>query len=287
MEILVEFAHISLEFWEFLATAISILIVSFLLYKGYRAFQDTGSLQLLRGAFSIAMLYSIAYALQLHFLLWLLTAIIPTLIIVIAIIMQPELRRIFMLLGRQPIHYLRHSSNEQQSIKDCLEACAQLAAMKRGALIVFLQENRLKETVDSGVRLDSLISPSLLVSIFSYDTPLHDGAVIIQGKRILSAGCILPLAPSQHGLSRQNGTRHRSAFELARNSDSVALIVSEESGRISVAKEGKMFLKLQQDQDSLFEFLKEALIPRDNHTPQGSLRKFLHWHDKQDSRPQS
>ena len=232
-----------LSFWSYGAIIVGILILALLLYTGYNAFVAAGAQELLYGVFTIGLLYLVALILRLEFLLWVLERIIPTLVVILAVILQPELRRIFVQIGRQSnLHqFHRHSHQDQRVIEEMTRACETLSDRGRGALIVFRRENLLRHITSTGTSLDALPSAELVVSLFAYDTPLHDGAVVLERSRILAAGCILPIDPEETSqLSMRSGTRHRSAMSLARDTDAVVLIVSEESGRISLAFDAEM-----------------------------------------------
>ncbi|MEM9424943.1 MAG: diadenylate cyclase, partial [Spirochaetota bacterium] len=210
---------------------------------GYKAFVAAGAQELLYGVFTIGLLYLGALLLRLEFLLWILERIIPTLLLILAVILQPELRRIFVQIGRQSnlFHFHRNSYQDQRAIEEMTRACEILSSKGRGALIVFRRENLLRPIINTGTRMDARPSSALMVSLFAYDTPLHDGAAVLERSRILAAGCILPIDPEETNLlSMQAGTRHRSAMSLARSTDAVVLIVSEESGNISLAFDGLM-----------------------------------------------
>lgn len=259
--------------WEQFTFAVSILILSCIIYRGYRVLRDAGSLQLLRGAFSIVFLYLFAYLLNLDFLLWLMDRIIPTLLIFMAIIMQPELRRIFMVIGRQRILNLRIQKRTEQKISEILQAAQTLSSMGRGASIVFIRENGLKEILETGTPLDALTSRELLISIFGYDTPLHDGAAIIKGNRILSCSCILPIFTEKSQFNTNKGTRHRSAFQLVHNTDAISLIVSEETGRISLALDSRIYSRLTIE--DIAKILKEKLNTAETKDQKSFFYPFL------------
>ncbi|WGK69803.1 diadenylate cyclase [Candidatus Haliotispira prima] len=230
------------EFWGYGASALSVLVLSYLLYKGYKALVASGALELLYGILSIGILYLIAAVLRLEFLIWLLDGIVPTLLVILAVVLQPEFRRIFVQIGRQGmLHHSHRNHQDLQVINNMVEACELLVEMSRGALIVFCRENMLRHIVRTGTSLNAVPGTELVVSLFAFDTPLHDGAIVLNHSRIAAAGCILPIDPEEKTLiTMKSGTRHRSAMELVRETDAVVLVVSEESGHISLAFDGEM-----------------------------------------------
>ena len=275
-------------FFDDFDAILSILIFSVLLYKGYQALVRSGAQELFYGILSIGMFYALALLLRLEFLLWLLDKIIPTLLVILAIVLQPELRRLFVQIGRQGRLY--HSSRDHQTfdvLRSMLDVCEQLVQLRRGALIVFCRENMLSNIVGSGIVLDARPSYELITSLFAHDTLLHDGAVIVRGARIRAAGCVLPIAAkaTQNVQSAPNiqskgaeakdpanfGTRHRAAIELASDTDAVVLVVSEESGHISLAFDGQFALGLSSVE--ILETLKALLM--DKPQKKWSIRRVL------------
>ena len=210
-----------------------IVLLSIILYKSYQIFLQTRAISLVKGIVSLGILYALAFLFQLQTVLGILNFLGPSLIVSIAIIFQPELRKIFIRLGQGRLFRLNQGSQPLQ-IDGVLKAAQFLSDHHRGALIVFVRKVGEKNMVETGTRIDAEISTSLLVSIFAYDTPLHDGAVIIDQGRIVSAGAFLPLS-EQQDIKRSFGTRHRAALGLVEESDAVVLIVSEETQAISLA----------------------------------------------------
>lgn len=221
------------NFREVAGVALSILTLAFFIYQGYLIIEQTQGMQLLKGAAAIIFFYLMATLLQFDFLLWTMSKILPGIIIGIAIIFQPELRRFFTHIGQGRFLSFKRRGGEF-SIDSVVNACEVLSSMRRGALIVFSRKTGLKELVDVGTTLNAETTASLIISIFGYDCPLHDGAVILRGGKILSAGCFLPLS-NQPDIRRSFGSRHRAALGLAETSDAVVLIVSEETGTLSIA----------------------------------------------------
>jgi diadenylate cyclase len=225
---------------------IDVAVLAFVLYKAYGIIVKTNGMQIIRAAVIVAFAYALAMLLQLSTVLWLLQTLAPGLLIGFAIVFQPELRKIFLKLGQGK--WLTLSDRTKHSyIDSVLLAADMLSNQKRGMLAVFVRRTGLKDIMDTGTRLNAELSSSLLVTIFGHDTPLHDGATIIQDGRIAAAGCFLPLS-EQHDIRKTFGTRHRAALGLSEETDAVVLIVSEESGAISLAYDSKLFYDLTNDQ---------------------------------------
>ncbi|MDP3177744.1 MAG: diadenylate cyclase CdaA, partial [Spirochaetaceae bacterium] len=222
---------------QFLSTyarpALDIVLLAFLVFKTYEILVKTQAIQLVKGALILAAFYAVAFFLQLTTVTWVLNVLAPGLVIALAIVFQPELRKIFMRLGQGSL--FRGSSRPRATqIEAVLNAAEMLSSSRRGALIVFARNVGLKNIMDTGTRLDSLLSSSLLLTIFGHDTPLHDGAVVVHEGRVAAAGCFLPLS-EQQDIRKSFGTRHRAALGLSEEADAVVLVVSEETGALSLA----------------------------------------------------
>ena len=212
----------------------------------YKILIQTRALQLLRGAIIIVAIYLGAYLLELDTLRWIMNGLATVIVIVLAVVFQPELRSIFTKIGQR--NWFKSTSGARpKQIDSVLNAVDVLAGRRRGALIVFSRKMGLKNIMDTGTLLDAELSSSLILTMFSFDTPLHDGAVIIHNGRINSAGCFLPLS-EQTDIRRSFGTRHRAALGLAEETDAVVLIVSEETGAISLAYDANLFYDLSIDE---------------------------------------
>ena len=221
---------------------LDVALLAFLLYKGYELLEKTQALPLVKGAAFLALVYGIAYLFNLTTLRWVLTIIAPGLIIAIAIVFQPELRKIFMRLGQT--EFFRPDIKPRIGQLDAVITAAELISeRRRGMLVVFPRKINLKNIIETGTRLNAEISSSLIIAIFEFDGPLHDGAVIIQGGKIMAAGCFLPLSERQD-IRKNFGTRHRASLGMAEHSDAVILIVSEETGAISLAYDAKLYYDL-------------------------------------------
>jgi len=226
--------------------ALDVILLAFLLYKSWQILVKTQAVSLIKGALLLAGLYAVALFLQLTTVSWILNAIAPGLFIAIAIVFQPELRKIFMRLGQGSI-FRGAARPRVGQIEVVISAAETLSGLRRGALIVFSRNVGLKNIIDTGTRLDSLVSSSIIGTIFQFDTPLHDGALIIQEGRIAAAGCFLPLS-EQQDIRKSFGTRHRAALGLSEESDAVVLVVSEETGALSLAYDSKLYYGLSAEQ---------------------------------------
>ncbi len=231
---------------NFALPALDVILLAFLLYKSWQILVKTQAVSLIKGALLLAGLYAVALFLQLTTVSWILNAIAPGLFIAIAIVFQPELRKIFMRLGQGSI-FRGAARPRVGQIEVVISAAETLSGLRRGALIVFSRNVGLKNIIDTGTRLDSLVSSSIIGTIFQFDTPLHDGALIIQEGRIAAAGCFLPLS-EQQDIRKSFGTRHRAALGLSEESDAVVLVVSEETGALSLAYDSKLYYGLSAEQ---------------------------------------
>jgi diadenylate cyclase len=230
------------EIYNLFRPVLDIGLLAFLLYKAYELLAKTQAGQLARGAGFLALIYGVAYLFRLSTLQWLLATLAPGLFIVIAIVFQPELRKIIIRLGQGEFFRLDNKPRLGQ-LEVVITAAEILSQQRRGALIVFSRKINLRSISETGTRLNAELSSSLIVTIFAYDGPLHDGALMIHGGRITAAGCLLPLS-EQQGIEKSFGTRHRAALGLSEQSDAVILVVSEETGAISLAYESKLFYDL-------------------------------------------
>jgi diadenylate cyclase len=217
-------------------------ILAFLIYQVYKILVQTRAVQLIRGAFIVSILYLAAYTFQLDTILWIMNRLGTVLIIIIAVVFQPELRSIFIRVGRGEWFKLSHNARPFH-VDTVINAVEVLSDRRRGALIVFPRRVGIKNIIESGAKINAEISSSLILTIFGYDTPLHDGAIIVQGGKIISAGCFLPLS-EQVDIRRSFGTRHRAALGIAEDTDSVTLVVSEETGALSLSYDANLYYDL-------------------------------------------
>ena len=227
---------------DLIRPVLDILVLSFLLYKAYSLLQKTQAAQILKGASFLALVYVFAVVLKLATLEWLLRVMAPGLLITLAVVFQPELRRIILHLGQG--EFFRPDSKPRLGNLEAVVTAAEiLSSDKRGMLLVFSRRVNIKNIIETGTKLNADISSSLIVTVFQFDTPLHDGAMVIQNNRIVAAGCLLPLS-EQSNIKKSFGTRHRAALGMSEQSDVVILVVSEETGAMSLAFDGKIYYDL-------------------------------------------
>ena len=220
-----------------------ILIVAIILYELLLLTRHTRGSALLKGLFLLFLIAVLSNLLGLVSLNWLLTAILQNGAIVLVILFQPELRKALERMGRSKVINKGRKGDlddeQEVIISEIIQTINDLSRRRVGALIVFEQKTGLQDIIETGTRLDADISAPLLENIFEPNTPLHDGAVVIRENQIMAAACILPLAEAS-GVSRELGTRHRAGVGISENTDAIVLIVSEETGIVSMAKDGQL-----------------------------------------------
>ena len=224
---------------------LEILIIAFLVYEVMIWVRETRAWSLMKGVVVIILFVLFAYLLQMTTILWLVRNGFSVLIMAALIIFQPELRRALDHLGRKNFvssFFSFNNSNVNERFSDktmneVIKASYEMGRERTGALIVIRQEDPLNEYINTGIEVDAVVTSQLLINIFEHNTPLHDGAVIIEGDRVISATCYLPLSDNME-LSKDLGTRHRAGVGISEATDSLTIIVSEETGRVSVAYEG-------------------------------------------------
>lgn len=240
-----------------------ILVVSFIFYKIYKLMQETRAEQLLKGLVLVLILLPISYILKLDMLNFIINKTLTIGVLSVVIIFQPEIRRALEHLGRsafEDIHNMPSGENRVEIVDEIVAAVENLAATKTGALIVIEQATGLGEVLGSGTIIDAKVSSALLENIFVVNTPLHDGATIIRKDRIHASGCVLPLT-TNNSINKKLGTRHRAAMGLSENSDALIIVVSEETGVISLAVNGK--LTRNYDKDKLKSILLKIMENRE------------------------
>ena len=239
---------------------IDIVVVAYFLYRIYLMLKNTRAATLVKGLLVLVLFMLISRWLNLHVISWLLEKSMTVIMVALPVVFQPELRRALEQIGRGRL-FNKGSELDEQEMEEMLNAVANatviMSRRKEGALMVFERETGLEERIETGVAVDGLISDSLLLNIFEKDTPLHDGAVIIRGKRIVAASCLLPLTESRN-LSQELGTRHRAAIGISEQSDAVVLVVSEETGAVSIARNGELMRYLTAD--DVKEILRSYLL---------------------------
>ena len=248
---------------------IEIVIIAFVIYNVMVWIKNTKAWVLLKGIIIVVIFALIAYILNLKTILWIAGKTISVGIIALVIIFQPELRRALEQLGRKKILFGLFRFNDgrekgerfsSKTAEEIVRACFDMGAAYTGALIVIEQDMVLEEYEKTGITVDGLVTSQLLINIFEHNTPLHDGAVIIRGDRVVAATCYLPLSDNNN-LNKALGTRHRAGVGISEVTDSMTIIVSEETGKVSVAVGGELIHDI--DADSLrnkLEYLRRITI---------------------------
>lgn len=235
---------------------IEIIIIAIFFYELFKWMKSTRAWMLIRGILVIIGFFIVAALLQMDTILWIGEKLLNIGLIALVIVFQPELRKALEQLGRNNVlrkiipatwsrnNEKRYSDNTKN---DLVKACFDMGKVKTGALIVIEQEVMLKEYERTGIPVDAILTRQLLINIFEKNTPLHDGAVIVRGDRVAAATCYLPLTENL-SISKDLGTRHRAAVGISEVSDSITIVVSEETGLISVARDGRLYHDLDRDQ---------------------------------------
>lgn len=255
-DILNEIAFIFQRFtWQ---SALDIVLVTIIFFGVLILLRDTQAMVLLRGVLLLIVVLSITTSLlNLPAFNWLIQTVIPTLVLAIPVIFAPEIRRGLERLGRAgtgetPL-FRRHLQGEEtirQSIQAVVTACARLSTRQHGALIILQRSDGLRDYIRTGVRMNAHVTPEILLQIFYPNTPLHDGAVIIANNEVVAAACVMPLSSSgilNRSPERQMGLRHRAALGTSEATDAIAVVVSEETGSISIAHGGRMIRRLDSE----------------------------------------
>ena len=279
------FSQLQTFFWNIfnrpqLNDLLDILIVAVLIYQMIMLTRDTRASEVLKGFLLLVGASLLSSLLGLTALTWVLKQILSNGALVLVVLFQPEIRRVLEQLGRgaKMEHFQSDGEENQRIISEITQCLTSLSRRRVGALIVFERRTGLKDVMETGTRLDSAISAPLLENIFEPNTPLHDGAVIIRGTRIVSAACMLTTLSESNAITRDLGTRHRAAIGISETTDALVLIVSEETGVISMARDGKLTRHLDakaigeilstmyhQPQDGLYVRAKNWLKGRLNH----------------------
>ncbi len=253
-------AHIRSISWR---SIVDIAVVAVVLYKLLMLIKGTRAVQLLKGLAVLLVVSNLADFFNLYTVNWVLEQVWKMLIVALPVVFQPELRRALEQIGRGEFFtrssYLAAKYIRGQVIGEVVR-CSQVMSKNRiGALIVFERVTGIQEWIETGIKVDGVVSSEFLVNIFVPKAPLHDGAVIITGDRVAAAGCFLPLSENPN-LDKDLGTRHRAAIGITEESDALALVVSEETGAISVARDGRLNRNL--DEQDLFNLLEQELQPK-------------------------
>jgi len=243
---------------HFIIDIIDILIVAYLIYKVLQLALQTRAEQLLKGIAIVLILYAIASWLNMVALSFIMSSLLQVGILAIVILFQPEIRRALEQIGRSKVGNSLHlfdranlieieNAKISHAVEQVCRAVTELSLSKTGALIVFERKTKLGEVISTGTLIDSTVTVEMIGTIFFPNTPLHDGAMIIKKDRICAAGCFLPLSQNFE-ISRELGTRHRAALGLSEVSDAVIIVVSEETGKISMVEDGQMLRGLSADE---------------------------------------
>ena len=239
---------------------IDIVVVAYFLYRVYLMLKNTRAATLVKGLLVLVGFMIICRTLNLHVISWLLEKSMTVIMVALPVVFQPELRRALEQIGRGKL-FRKGSELDEQEVNAMLDAIASatkaMSTAKVGALMVFERATGLVERIETGVPIDGLVSSGLIQNIFVKDTPLHDGAVIIRGNRVVAACCLLPLTENRN-LSQELGTRHRAAIGLSEQSDAMVLVVSEETGAISIARNGELMRYLTVD--DVKDILRNAIV---------------------------
>ncbi len=241
----------SLSTVDYLRLALETLILTYVIYRFYMAVSETRARELASIMITVTVLYGFSYILGLVVILKIIRKLYVPLIMLLAVFYTPELRRAFTGTSRRSL--FRSSQTSASQIDSVLNACTTLVSKKRGALIIFPRHTDLKNIYETGTKINADLSANLILTIFDHDTPLHDGACVIQGGKVTYAACYLPLS-KQTSIRDTFGTRHRAALGLSEESDAVVIIVSEETGAISLAYNATIYYNLD------VEVVKEALL---------------------------
>lgn len=237
--------------FELITLILDLAIVMFLLYCFFKVVRGSRAWQLIKGIALFIIATWVSGLLNLKILNWILTGIMNLGVIAIIVIFQPELRRGLEQLGTNKLTKFFGidkdvSMKTKEDIYKVVIAATELSKTKTGALIVLERDIKIQDIIATGIPMDAEVSPQLLVNIFEPKTPLHDGAVIIAGNKIAAAACVLPLADDKD-IAKELGTRHRAAIGISKESDSIVVVISEETGKMSVAKDGTLIADVRED----------------------------------------
>ena len=258
---------------------VDLAIVIFLAYQLLKLVKDSRAWQLIKGILLLVLANILSSVFQLNILHYILSAVMNWGVILLIIIFQPELRRALEQLGTNKFTTYFGIDNDvisktKEDIYKIVIAATELAKEKKGALIVIQRDIEIKDIISTGVQMDAEVSPQLLVNIFEPNTPLHDGAVVIGKNKIQAAACMLPLSQDKN-ISTALGTRHRAAIGMSKEADSLVVVVSEETGKISVAKDGSLIADVREDtlkKILISNIVTKRLTPQEQ--PQDKIRKI-------------
>lgn len=237
-------------------SALDVIIISLLFFWLLMLLRGTTAINVMRGAFILLIAaFVLGRAFNLRVLNFLIRNSFTGLLIALPIIFQPEIRRALERVGRTGSAAFGFNEGDSETVEALMSAASDMSRRKFGALIVLERETGLQDYVETGIAVDALASPELIEGIFYPNSPLHDGAAVVRGNRIIAAGCTLPL--SENSPPGELGTRHRAGLGITERTDAIALVVSEETGRISLAADGRMYMRLD---DARLRGLLESLL---------------------------
>ena len=231
--------------YDYISCVLDVCFLTFILYKAYEVLVKTKGLQLLKVVIILGIAYVLATILKLKLILWILNALTPSLLVGFFVVFQPEVRKMILRLGQT--EWRPSKKKKHMYVDSVLTSAEELSQRRRGMLVVFAGKTDIQGVIDSGTIINAHITSSLLSTIFEFDTKLHDGAVVIRGGKIISAGCFLPVS-EQYDIEKTFGTRHRAALGLSEQTDAIILVVSEETGALSIACESRLYYDLSLDQ---------------------------------------
>ncbi len=255
-----------------ISDVLDVLLVAFIIYSAIKLIRETRAIQLVKGAILLVVLYAFVSLLEMQVSKYLLSFVFSDLLVILVIVFSPEIRHALESVGRSSVSKLNifnfvnkdnifKREEIESAINGVCKACADMSDKKIGALIVFKKETILGEIIETGTYVDAAVSAELIGNIFFPKAPMHDGAAIVEDGRVIAAGCILPLT-SNSNISSELGTRHRAAIGMSEASDAVVVVVSEETGSISVAQKG--FLRRGISDGDLREILMTNFIKEDS-----------------------
>ncbi len=254
---------------------LEVILVAIIIYKLYRMLEGSRAITLVKGILVLFMANFLFNILHLHLLSWIFEKIMTWSFVVLPIVFQPELRRTLERLGEGKFLFDDRAALDEEEamrvVQELVIASKELSRTKTGALLVIEREMGLNDISDTGIKIDALITSEFLLNVFIPNTPLHDGAAIIRGKRLISAGCYLPLT-EKRGLPKELGTRHRAAIGISEQCDAIVLIVSEETGTISIADNGRLTRRL--DEKTLAAALRPAFFKPSRNNLAGFFGKW-------------
>lgn len=261
---------------------LEILIITYLVYHIVLWIKTTRAWVLLKGLVVLGIFWTVAFVFKMHTILWLGRNILGYAVMAMLLVLQPELRKALEELGKRslvsvfPFDSSKREAGEVtvNTVNEITNACIEMSRVKTGALIVIEREQSLTDYESTGIDIDAIVSSQLLINIFEHNTPLHDGAVIIRGNRVTAATCYLPLTDKSN-ISKDLGTRHRAGVGISEAADSITVIVSEETGKISLAVDGNLYRNVEGEKlkERLMEYLKLNVVIKETKNRKNKMKK--------------